>query len=63
MVEKSKIKDLFEFNLSDETYVSAWTDGDFTFLTIDFVTLAISNDVFDELLQKLVVYMKGRNKG
>ena len=46
-------KDLFEFRLSDETYVNAWEDEDTTYLTIAFVTLAIPTEVFEELLKKI----------
>lgn len=46
-------KDLFEFRLSDETYVNAWEDEDTTYLTIAFVTLAIPTEIFEELLKKI----------
>ena len=46
-------KDLFEFRLSDETYVNAWEDEDTTYLTIAFVTLAIPTEIFEELLTKI----------
>lgn len=53
MGKKGKIIDLFDAELSDGSYIQAWKDNELTFFTIRFVTLAIPNDVFKELLEVL----------
>jgi len=58
--KKSKIIDLFDAELSDGSYVQAWKDEGWTYLTIRFVTLAIPNEAFDELLE--VLSQHRRNK-
>ena len=55
------IKDLFDFELSDGIYVSAWSDEDFTYLNINFVSLCLPNELFDELLAKLTQYQREKD--
>lgn len=61
MTEEKELKDLFETELSDGTYINSWTDGELTFLSIRFITLAIPNELFDELLEFLTNYHRSKN--
>jgi len=56
MNKDKKTEDLFEFRLSDDTWVNAWTDGEITFFSLRFVTLAIPNELFNELIKALSRY-------
>ena len=61
MTEEKELKDLFETELSDGTYINSWTDGELTFLSIRFITLAIPNELFDELLEFLTNHHRSKN--
>jgi len=58
--EETEFKELFGAMLSDDSYVVAWTDGEFTYLTLRFVTLAIPNESFDELLEIFCNYARSK---
>jgi len=60
MGKQSKIIDLFNAELSDGSYVQAWKDGESTFFTIRFVTLAVPNELFEELLEVLCQHRRSK---
>lgn len=47
------IQDLYNFNLSDGTYINAFRDEIFVHLQIGWVTLSIPTEVYEELIDKL----------